>query len=91
MSVDKSFDIPKALVMQAYQQVKANGGAAGSDNQSMEEFEVDLKRNLYRIWNRMSSGTYFPPPVKAVPIPKKSGGTRILGVPTVTVNYTGSQ
>ncbi|HYX16689.1 MAG TPA: reverse transcriptase domain-containing protein, partial [Nostoc sp.] len=65
-------------------QVKSNGGAAGVDNQSMEDFESDLKRNLYRIWNRMSSGTYFPPPVKAVPIPKKSGGTRILGVPTVS-------
>ncbi|MDQ3232319.1 MAG: group II intron reverse transcriptase/maturase [Pseudobdellovibrionaceae bacterium] len=84
MSVGKSFEIPKALVIQAYQQVKSNGGAAGVDNQSMEDFESDLKRNLYRIWNRMSSGTYFPPPVKAVPIPKKSGGTRILGVPTVS-------
>jgi len=84
VSAGKSFDIPKMLVMQAYQQVKANGGAAGVDNQSIEEFEVDLKRNLYRIWNRMSSGTYFPPPVKAVPIPKKSGGTRILGVPTIS-------
>jgi retron-type reverse transcriptase len=59
------------------------GGAAGVDGQSIVEFEADLKRNLYRIWNRMSSGSYFPPAVKAVPIPKTSGGERILGVPTV--------
>lgn len=69
--------------MEAYQRVKANKGAAGVDQQSLESFELNLKDNLYRIWNRMSSGTYFPPPVKAVPIPKKTGGERILGVPTV--------
>lgn len=79
----KAFNIPKQLVMQAYTLVKANAGAAGVDQQSLEDFERNLKDNLYRIWNRMSSGCYFPPPVKAVPIPKKSGGERILGVPTV--------
>ncbi|WP_380024859.1 hypothetical protein [Effusibacillus consociatus] len=63
--------------------MKANGGAAGVDNVSLEKFESNLKNNLYNIWNRMSSGSYFPPPVKAVEIPKKNGGTRILGVPTV--------
>ena len=59
-------------------------GAAGVDGQTIEAFEADLKGNLYKIWNRMSSGTYFPPPVRAVSIPKKSGGERILGVPTVS-------
>ncbi len=80
---DKPFTIPKQLVWEAYRRVKANKGAAGVDRVSMEEFEKDLRNNLYRIWNRMSSGTYFPPPVKAVEIPKSHGGTRILGVPTV--------
>src|SRR6201986_1501654 len=79
----KSFQIPKQLVWEAYRRVKANKGAAGVDGQSLADFEEDLRNNLYRIWNRMSSGTYFPPPVMAVEIPKASGGTRILGVPTV--------
>jgi RNA-directed DNA polymerase len=80
----KSFQIPKQLVREAYRRVKANKGAAGVDGQSLADFEEDLRNNLYRIWNRMSSGTYFPPPVKAVEIPKPNGGgTRILGVPTV--------
>jgi RNA-directed DNA polymerase len=79
---DKPFDIPKQLVWAAYKRVKANKGAAGVDRQSLGEFESDLRNNLYKIWNRMSSGTYFPPPVMAVEIPKK-GGTRTLGVPTV--------
>ncbi len=79
---DKPFDIPKQLVWEAYKRVKANKGAAGVDRQSLEEFESDLRNNLYKIWNRMSPGTYFPPPVMAVEIPKK-GGTRTLGVPTV--------
>lgn len=70
--------------MKAYQLVKENAGSSGVDQQSLHDFEKDLKNNLYKIWNRMSSGTYFPPPVKAVPIPKKTGGERILGVPTVT-------
>jgi len=80
----KSFQIPKELVWEAYRRVKANNGAAGVDGQSVDDFEADLRNNLYKIWNRMSSGTYFPPPVKAVEIPKPNGGgTRILGVPTV--------
>ena len=80
----KSFDISKREVWEAYQEVKANKGAAGVDGCSIEDFEKDLKGNLYKIWNRMSSGTYFPPAVKAVEIPKAHGaGTRILGVPTV--------
>ena len=79
----KPFVIPKRLVWEAYQCVKANQGSAGIDAVSIEEFERNHNSHLYRIWNRLSSGSYFPPPVKAVPIPKKSGGTRILGVPTV--------
>ena len=79
----KPFEIPKQMVWEAYQRVKANKGAAGVDGQSVEQFEQDLKNNLYRLWNRMSSGSYFPPPGKAVEIPKVSGGVRILGVPTV--------
>ena len=82
-SQGKPFDIPKSMVWEAYQRVKANKGAAGVDGQSVEQFEQDLKNNLYRLWNRMSSGSYFPPPVKAVEIPKASGGVRILGIPTV--------
>ncbi len=83
-STEKSFDIPKRLVWEAYQRVKDNKGAPGVDGCSIEEFEKDLVGNLYRIWNRMSSGSYFPPPVLAVSIPKPSGaGERILGVPTV--------
>ena len=82
-ATNKPFNIDKKLVYEAYQAVQSNGGAAGVDGQTIEQFEADLKSNLYKIWNRMSSGTYFPPPVRAVPIPKKSGGQRILGVPTV--------
>ena len=80
----KSFEISKQEVWDAWLKVKANKGAPGADGQSIEDFEADLKGNLYKIWNRMSSGSYFPPPVKAVEIPKAhSVGTRILGVPTV--------
>jgi RNA-directed DNA polymerase len=81
---DKPFKIDKRQVYKAYQAVKSNQGAAGVDGQTLQQFETDWKRNLYRIWNRMSSGSYFPPPVRAVSIPKKSGGERILGVPTVS-------
>ena len=88
MNVAKPFEISKKLVWQAYLEVKSNGGAAGVDKQSIEAFEQNLKNNLYRIWNRLSSGSYFPPAVKAVPIRKKSGGTRILGVPTLTAYCT---
>jgi RNA-directed DNA polymerase len=80
----KPFDISKREVWEAYEKVKANKGAPGVDGCSIDEFEKDLKNNLYKIWNRMSSGSYFPPPVLAVEIPKPhGGGTRILGVPTV--------
>lgn len=84
-SQNKSFDVSKRLVWEAYLRVKANKGAAGVDGVSIDEFEVDLRGNLYKLWNRMSSGSYFPPPVKAVEIPKSNGrGVRVLGVPTVT-------
>ena len=79
----KSYDIPKRLVWEAFQRVKSKGGAAGVDEESLKDFEKDLRGNLYKIWNRMSSGSYFPPPVKSVKIPKKDGGERRLGVPTV--------
>ena len=79
----KPFDIPKQAVWEAWLRVKANQGAAGVDEQTIAAYEVDLKGNLYKLWNRMSSGSYFPPPVRAVPIPKRDGsGERILGVPT---------
>jgi RNA-directed DNA polymerase len=81
-SAGKPFDIPKMLIWEAYQKVKANKGAAGVDGQSLAEFEQDEKDNLYKLWNRLSSGSYFPPPVRAVEIPK-TGGVRTLGVPTV--------
>ncbi len=79
----KPFTIPKQLVWEAWKQVRSNGGGAGVDNQSILEFEENLKDNLYKLWNRMSSGSYMPTEVRAVPIPKKSGGTRVLGIPTV--------
>ena len=79
----KPFDIPKQLVWDAYQRVKANRGAAGVDGESLTMFEQDLKGNLYKIWNRMSSGSYHPPPVRRVEIPKDNGGVRPLGIPTV--------
>ena len=82
-SPGKSFDISKREVWDAYEVVKANKGAAGVDEVSIAAFEEDLKDNLYKIWNRMSSGTYFPPPVRAVEIPKADGGVRVLGIPTV--------
>ncbi len=83
MGKAKPFEISKHVVWEAYKRVKANKGAAGIDDESISVFEERLKDNLYKIWNRMSSGSYFPPPVKVVEIPKKSGGTRTLGVPTV--------
>ena len=81
----KSFDIPKQLIWEAYQKVRANRGAAGVDGQTLEDFARDEKDNLYKLWNRMVSGSYMPAPVKAVDIPKPGGsGMRRLGVPTVT-------
>ena len=83
-SSGKSFVIAKQEVVEAFRTVKANRGAPGVDGVSLDEFEKDLRNNLFKIWNRMSSGTYFPPPVKAVEIPKQHGpGTRTLGVPTI--------
>jgi RNA-directed DNA polymerase len=84
MSKAKPFCISKQEVWEAYKRVKANKGAAGVDEQSIAGFEKRLKRNLYKIWNRMSSGSYFPPPVRTVKIPKANGGERKLGIPTVS-------
>jgi RNA-directed DNA polymerase len=79
----KPFDIPKREVWEAFKHVKANQGAAGVDGQSISEFEARLADNLYKLWNRLSSGSYMPPPVRRVDIPKANGGTRPLGIPTV--------
>jgi len=83
MAEAKPYTISKQAVWEAYKKVKANHGAAGVDGQSIEAFETDLRNNLYKIWNRMSSGSYFPPPVRLVEIPKANGGLRPLGIPTV--------
>lgn len=83
MEKAKSYHISKHIVMEAYRRVKANQGAAGIDNESIKDFEKELKNNLYKIWNRMSSGSYFPPAVKTVEIPKADGKKRKLGIPTV--------
>ena len=83
MSDAKSYHIPKRLVWEAYKRVKRNRGAAGVDGESLAQFEKDLANNLYKIWNRMASGSYVPPPVRLVEIPKDSGGMRPLGIPTV--------
>lgn len=83
MSKAKPYGIPKQLVWDADQRVQANRGAAGVDGESLAAFEHDLKGNLYKVWNRMSSGSYVPPPVRLVEIPKDNGGTRPLGIPTV--------
>lgn len=84
MNPVKPYAIDKRVVWQSYLKVKANRGAAGVDKQSMATNEENLKGNLYKLWNRMSSGSYFPPPVRRVEIPKASGGTRALGIPTVS-------
>lgn len=83
VSDGKPFSISKWDVWEAYQRVRQNKGAPGVDGVSVEDFETDLQSNLYKLWNRMSSGSYFPPPVRAVSIPKANGGARVLGVPTV--------
>lgn len=83
MENSKPYKIPKQTVMAAYKKVKANKGSAGVDGKDFEKYEENLKDNLYKLWNRMSSGSYFPKPVKAVEIPKKDGGTRRLGIPTI--------
>ena len=84
MTSTKPYSIAKRTVWDAYQKVKANRGAAGIDDETIAMFEQDLSKNLYKLWNRMSSGSYFPPPVRQVEIPKASGGTRKLGIPTVS-------
>jgi group II intron reverse transcriptase/maturase len=78
----RSYDIPKSLVWRAWLKVRSNGGTAGADGVTIQRFEENLKDNLFKLWNRMSSGSYFPGPVRAVEIPKK-GGTRVLGIPNV--------
>src|SRR5215204_6531305 len=84
-SPGKPFDISKRDVWEAWLKVKENKGAPGVDGQSIADFEKDLKNNLYKVWNRMSSGSYFPPPVRAVAIPKPhGGGERMLGIPAVS-------
>src|ERR1700747_376517 len=84
MSEAKPFSITRQEVWEAYKRVKANKGAAGVDEESITDFEKRLKKNLYKIWNRMTSGSYFPPPVRMVKIPKANGGERKLGIPTVS-------
>ena len=79
----RPYDIPKREVWEAYKRVRANQGAAGVDGQTISDFEADLGNNLYKLWNRLSSGSYFPPPVRRVDIPKSDGKTRPLGIPTV--------
>ena len=81
MDKAKPFSIPKREVWEAFKRVKANQGAAGVDGQSILEFEANLAGNLYKLWNRLSSGSYFPPPVKRVDIPKPNGGTRPTASP----------
>jgi RNA-directed DNA polymerase len=83
MDKTKPYEISKDIVLEAFKRVKENKGAAGIDDESIASFESKLNNNLYKIWNRMSSGSYFPSAVKAIEIPKKSGGTRVLVVPTV--------
>jgi hypothetical protein len=82
-ATNKPFPITKRMVWEAYREVRGKGKAAGVDRQSLEDFAGDLERNLYRLWNRMASGSYSPPPVRQVEIPKGNGGTRQLGIPTV--------
>lgn len=84
MKSTKPFSISKRVVWEAYQRVKANKGGYGVDRVSLKLFESNLRKNLYRVWNRMSSGSYFPPAVRRVEIPKANGGVRCLGVPTVS-------
>jgi len=84
LSKTKPFGISKQVVWEAYLKVKANKGACGVDEESITDFGKDLKNNLYKLWNRMSSGSYFPPPTRTVKIPKDNGGTRVLGIPTVS-------
>src|SRR5437588_12187078 len=88
MDEAKPFNIPKRVVWEAFKRVKANRGAAGVDKQSIAEFEADLSNNLYKLWNRMCSGSYFPPPVRRVEIPKADGGCARWEFPTHPSNCT---
>lgn len=80
----KPFEISKREILDAWHSVKSNHGAHGIDGQTITEFEENLKNNLYKLWNRLSSGSYFPPAVRAVEIPKRDGRKRLLGIPTVS-------
>lgn len=84
MTMAKPVRISKERVVQAYKRVKSKGGGAGVDNVTIKELDQNLKANLYKVWNRLSSGSYFPPPVKEVEIPKSNGGKRKLGIPTIS-------
>jgi RNA-directed DNA polymerase len=84
LKMAKPYEVSKQVVWEAWKRVKANRGAAGVDEETIQGYEVNLKDNLYKLWNRMSSGSYFPPPVRTVEIPKKDGGRRALGIPTVS-------
>lgn len=84
MPQEKPYDIPKSLVWQAYKMVRESRGAAGYDGQTLAQFDENRDRNLYKIWNRLASGSYFPPPVLKQAIPKADGRTRVLGIPTVS-------
>ena len=84
MANAKPFDISKVVVAKAYRRIRSNGGTYGIDEQSLKDFDKDCQYNLYKIWNRMSSGSYMPPAVRRVEIPKKGGGKRPLGIPTVS-------
>lgn len=85
MNTDKPLSITKLMVWQAYHATTKNGKATGVDGQSLDDFSKDLKNNLYKLWNRLASGSYFPPPVRRVEIPKsKGGGLSPLGIPTVS-------
>lgn len=83
----KEHPITRKMVLEAFWLVKSNRGAAGVDGQSIEQYEKGLKENTYKLWNRMSSGSYFPQPVREVEIPKKSGGKRKLGIPKLLSYY----
>ncbi len=85
METSKPFSIPKQMFLDAWRCVKENRGSAGIDKESLDEFERDLKNNLYKLWNRMSSGSYFPPPVRVVEVPKKTGGVRLSNF--LSVNF----
>ncbi len=91
MTQDKAFEIPKTLIWKSYLEVRKNRGAAGCDGQTIKQFDENRDKNLYKIWNRLSSGSYFPPPVREKKIPKGDGKERVLGIPTVSDRARSSQ